>query len=92
LGKSRNRSHSEVEHLRGLVKQLRAELKYYKRRSHLHEEIIDEVIEDQDVTNIDVSLCSNCGKGALIEYDFHYINLKKCDHCGYQEKQKNQRK
>lgn len=86
MSKSRRKGHSEVEFLRGVVKQLRAELKYLKRRDHLHNEIIDDIVEDQDVTGVD--LCPLCRKGPVISYDFHRVILRKCSECSYQEKQK----
>lgn len=87
MSKSRNRSKSEIEHLRGQIRQLKAELKYYKRRSHIENSIIDDVIEDSNLEIVNTSECPSCGKGVLIEYDFVYATLRKCS-CGYEEKRR----
>ena len=89
MGKSKNRSKSEVEYLRGEVRRLKAELKYYKRRSHIETGIIDEVIEEAPIKDISVSnTCPDCGKGVLQEIDLHFLIVKKCDHCDYKETKK----
>lgn len=84
MGKSRNKSSSEVRHLRGQIRKLEAELKYYKRRSHLNdpvEEIIDEV-ED-----IDVSRCPKCKTGVLSVFDFKFATVSKCSDCDFEKRQ-----
>ena len=87
MGKSRGRGKSEVEALRGQLRALQKELKYYKKRSHIENSIIDDVIEDQDLDVINTSQCPSCGKGVLVEYDFIYAILRKCN-CGFEEKKK----
>lgn len=88
MSKSRNKTRSEVEHLRGQVRQLKAELKYYKRREHISNADTDDLDYDdvQDITA--AKPCPKCGKGILIEYDFKYVLLMKCDHCEYSERKK----
>lgn len=88
MGKTKRKDHSEVQFLRGEVRRLKAELKYYKRRDHLVDDHIDELVDENEIENVNASKCSSCGKGVLIEYDFSFVILKKCDHCGYAEKQK----
>lgn len=87
MGKSRGRGKSEVESLRGEIRQLKKELKFLRRRSHIENSIIDDVIEDSDLEVINTFECPSCGKGVLIEYDFIYATLRKCA-CGYQEKRR----
>lgn len=87
MGRSRNRGKSEVESLRGEIRSLKKELKYFKRRSHIENSIIDDVIEDSDLELINATECPACGKGILIEYDFVYATLRKCA-CGYEEKRR----
>lgn len=84
MGKSRNRSRSEVEALRGEVRRLKAELKFYKRRSHIEHTIIDE----EPVENVHTSKCPECADGILIEYDWRFVVVKKCDQCEYQLRKK----
>ncbi len=84
MSKSRNKSKSEVEHLRGQVRELKAKLKYLRRRQHIENSIIDDVIEDGNVENINAVDCDECGKGVLVEYDFKFATLKKCTHCDHE--------
>ncbi len=86
MGKSRNKTHSEVEYLRGEVKRLKAELKYFKRRDHIHSEIVEEVLEEQDLDITDMNVCQHCGKGIILEYDFTHLLLRRCGTCDWQEK------
>ncbi len=87
MGRSRNRGRSEVESLRGEIRQLKKELKFLRRRSHIENSIIDDVIEESDLDIVDTEPCPSCGKGVLITYDFIYAELKKCS-CGYEEKKR----
>lgn len=87
MGRSRNRGRSEVETLRGRIRELEKELKYYKRRSHIENLIIDDVIDDQPLDIVNTSQCPNCFKNVLIEYDFIYATFLKCV-CGYEEKRR----
>ena len=87
MSKSRNRSRTEAESLRGEIRSLKKELKFLRRRSHIENSIIDDVIEDSDLEIVDSEPCPSCGKGILIEYDFVYALLKKCS-CGYEIKKR----
>lgn len=91
MSKSKNKSGSELEHLRGENKKLqsenrrlRKEINRLSRRSHFYENIVDEVIEDSKITET----CSQCGKGTLILHDFKFVKLLTCDLCEYKEKVK----
>lgn len=84
MSKSRSKSRSEVEFLRGEVRRLKSELKYYKRHAQIPE--IDSLVENEDLKQVKVESCLSCGKGALIEYDFYYAKIKKCDICGITER------
>lgn len=89
MGKTRNRSKSEVEYLRGENRRLKAELKYYKRRSHIENSIIDDVIDEAPLENVKpLDACPECGKGILVEYDFKFATLKKCTDCGHEERKR----
>jgi hypothetical protein len=83
LGRSRGRGKSEIENLRGEVRQLKKELKYYRRRAHIETTIVDEA----PVENVNARQCPECG-GVLIEYDFRFILLDKCSECEYQLRKK----
>ncbi len=79
MSKSRNKSRSEVEALRGEVRRLKAELKYYKRRSHIENSIID----DEPVDIVDATKCPECRTGVLVDYDWKFVLVKKCSECDY---------
>jgi len=83
MGRSRNRGKSEIESLKGQIRSLQKELKYYRRRAHIENSIIDE----QPVENINARQCPSCG-GLLVEYDFKFILLDKCSDCEYQLRKK----
>lgn len=82
MSKSRSKSRSEVEFLRGEVRRLKSELKYYKKRDHL----IDHVPEEIEEELIPTANCPSCLKGNLIEWDFKYAVLQKCDKCNFEKK------
>jgi hypothetical protein len=88
MGRSRGRGRSESEFLKGRVRELEKELKYYRRQSREHEQIIDEVINDSDLELINIRKCPLCYKGALQTFDFIYATLDKCSHCDYEKKYK----
>lgn len=84
MGRSRNKSRSEVEALRGEVRRLKAELKYYKRRDHIEHIIVDE----EPVEIVNATKCPNCHNGILIDYDWRFVLVKKCSSCDYQIRKK----
>lgn len=86
MSKSKNKTRSEIEHLRGQIRALKAELKYYKKREHIYDAGPIDDFDYDDVQDINASQCPKCGKGILIEYDFKFATLKKCDHCEYDER------
>ena len=84
MGKSRNRGRSEVETLRGEIRQLKKELKYYRRRAHIERTIVDEA----PVERVNTTQCPECKSGILISYDFKFVILDKCSECEYQLRKK----
>lgn len=91
MSKSRQKTHSETEHLRGQIKnlksenrQLRKRLKELEKQSHFYEEIADEAIEEVKVKNT----CKACGEGVLQEVDLGIKVLVKCDSCDYKRTRK----
>lgn len=88
MSKSRNKSKSEVEHLRGEIRRLKAELKYCKR---CMEQDVDDIDYD-DAAPVEPikDLCPECGKGIMVEHDFKFATLKKCSVCGHEERRKKQ--
>lgn len=87
MAKSKNKNRSEVEYLRGRVRQLEAELKYYRRRDHLMEAPLEEIIDQHEIEEINASQCPRCKRGILTEFDFKFAILKKCGNCEYEERQ-----
>lgn len=79
MSKNKRKNGSEVEYLRGEVRRLKAELKFYKRRKHF-DDVTEEVEETPD------NICEVCGKGIIQEFDLKFILLKKCSICNYQER------
>ena len=92
MSKTRNKSSSELEHLRGQVKKLRSENRLLKRRnkelerrSHYYEEIVDDVA-DEIIEKPDS--CPECGKGDLIVKDLYHLVLTTCSLCEYTHRRK----
>lgn len=81
MGKSKNKTHSEVQHLRGKIRKLEAKLKYYQRREHIQEVSFEEAIDENEIETIDSEPCQNCGKGVVLIVDLKYVKLKVCDVC-----------
>ncbi len=82
MAKSKNRSRSELEHLRGQVRELKAKLKYYERRADFLGAPLEDVLDEHDLNDMNASECEVCGKGLMIEFDFVYATLARCNHCG----------
>lgn len=85
MGRSRGRGKSEVEFLKGKIRELQKEVKFLRKRSHIENSIIDDVLEDSEVQDINAEQCPQCGKGILVNYDFIFATLKKCQ-CGFEIK------
>lgn len=90
MSKTKNKNHSELEHLRGQNKQLKSENRQLKRqlknlenRAHFYEEVIEDVTED-----LNIDTCFECGKGNLQVLDLKHVKFIHCDLCGYKERQK----
>ncbi len=83
MGRSRGRGKSEVENLRGQVRSLQKELKYYRKRAHIETTIIDE----EEPLEVEGKQCPEC-KGLVVSYDFRFIMLDKCSECEYQLRKK----
>lgn len=93
MGKSRSKSRSEVEYLKGRIRKLEAELKYFKKREHLYDnQPFENLIQDNELEEVDASQCPRCKKGVLVSYDLKFIQLKKCDSCEYEKREKQKEK
>lgn len=90
MGKTKNRTHSELEHLRGQLKELRAENKSLKRRlrelekhEHMYE-TTEEIEEHQE--EIKKIKCPECFKGHLDEIEILNKVFGTCNVCGHRKK------
>lgn len=87
MGKTRRKSHSEVEHLRGenkklksLVRSLQREVRDLQKKSHFFEEIVEDATEDIDL--IIHKSCEACGKDVGFEVlDLKYVKYEVCLVC-----------
>jgi ssDNA-binding Zn-finger/Zn-ribbon topoisomerase 1 len=73
MGKTRAKSRKEIEHLRGIIRNLKKQLKHQQ-----HGEIDEETEESGN--------CPKCGKGLLLEIDLGRIKFLKCNICEHREK------
>ena len=92
MAKTRQQTHSEVEHLRGLVREkdkqirrLRRENRALKKRAHFNEEVIDDVADEIAPKG---ELCPKCGKGSITVVDLVHLLIESCDSCEYRKKMK----
>lgn len=92
MSKTKQKEKSEMEHLRGRIKrlqsqnrQLRKRNRELERKAHFFENIVDDVVEESDVTEV---ICPKCKSGVLQLLDLHHISLISCTACDYKEKQK----
>ena len=89
MAKTKSKSRTEVEVLRGENRKLRSEnkkllreIKDLSKRSHFYEEVIDDVATDIELK----SSCENCGKGDLVSMDLGLIKLIRCNLCDFEKK------
>jgi len=90
MSKTRQRTHSEIEHLRGEIKKLKSQVRYWKRKAknlekkeHFFDNLVEEVYEAPEERGED---CNNCGKGTLNILDLRFVKYLVCDLCEYKEK------
>lgn len=91
MSKTKQKSHSEIEHIKGQLKKLSSENRQLKKRNkelerktHFYEDVIDDVAEDIELT----ASCPECKEGFLQELNFIHVIVTKCSQCDYQEKRK----
>ena len=85
MSKTKNKNHSEIEHLRGQLKseksknrQLRKRIRELEKRQHMFEDLTAEAMEDLEVKE---EKCQDCGKGTLMVVDLKHVKFLVCDHC-----------
>ena len=91
MSKTKNKTHSETDHLRGQIKKLKSENRALSRRnrelekkSHFYEDVVEESVEETEFKE----LCPACKKGQIIEYNFIHVIVKKCSECDYKKTRK----
>lgn len=89
MSRNKNKSKSEVEHLRGenkrlqkINRSLRRENKGLRDRAHFYEEATDSAVFSEPQKH----QCANCGKGCIFILDLKYVKFAICDVCGHKKK------
>ncbi len=98
MSKTRQKSHNELEHLRGIIKELSKEnrslkkqLKQYEKYEHLNPNELGQddkdVVRDSEDTFIDLKKLircqsDSCGKGVYKEYELLGKVYGTCNICG----------
>lgn len=90
MGKSRTKNRSEIEFLRGKIRKLESQLKYYKKREHFFESATEEI--NEEVHEIEADQCPRCRRGVFTTYDFRFATLSRCSNCEYEERKKKNNK
>ena len=90
----KGRETSEVEYLRGIVKEQKAQIRHLtkelkragkdvRRYNELQDALADEVSFETVTKNPREQDCPQCGKGTLMKERLGVRNLTKCRHCEY---------
>lgn len=93
MAKTKNKSHSELENYRGIIREYEKEIKSLRKQLRQYEkyertqESSDEQRKDTEDTVVDLKrtcTCQSCGKGKLVEtLDLgHRGVFGMCSHCG----------
>lgn len=80
MGKTKTKSRSEIEFLRGKIRHLEKKLKQFQKEGISDEEDLGPEAEDGD------EVCIHCGKGRIKFVDLKYIIFKVCELCQFREK------
>lgn len=84
MGKSKRKTHSEVEHLKGVIRSQKSEIRQLKKLLRQKDKYYDDVAENVEEENEDK--CPNCGKGEIRIVDFSFVKYEACDICKYKVK------
>lgn len=84
MSKSKNKNRNEVEYLRGKIRKLESQLKYYRQREHFFDAPVEEIVDE--VHKVDADQCPSCRKGVVVAYDFIYATLYKCSNCEFEKR------
>ena len=94
MSKTRQKTHNELEHLRGEIKKLQTENKALRRRnrqlekkSHFYDDNKDNDIDDL-YQEVEMNRCPNCKKGTLSTLNLKHLIITSCDSCDYKLKVK----
>lgn len=96
MAKTRNKTHSEVESMRGYVRELEKEIRSLRQLLRQYEKYEqrsqdDEIGNDSEDTQVEMKMtkdCDSCGKSKIVET----LNLGhrgifgQCAHCGFHGK------
>ena len=95
MSKTKNKEHSGLELLKGRIRKLEAvnrrlrkRNKQLERKTHFHDNVIDDVAEEITPKG---EMCTECGKGQLTTVDLKYLLIESCDTCEYRKKIKPKR-
>lgn len=100
MSKSQRKTHSEVEHLKGkikeqekLIRSLQKQLKQLEKREHLVDNLIQDTETSRDSEDTYRELpkavrCDDCGKGILVEYEIMNKVFGTCNICGFRKRMK----
>ena len=101
MSKSRQKNHSEIEHLKGkikeqekLIRSLQKQLKQLEKREHLVEDSIQDTEYSRDTEDtyrelpkaIRCDSVDGCGKGILEEYEILGKVIGTCNVCGFRKR------
>lgn len=101
MSKTKNKTHDQVEHLRGLIRKQKSIIRHLKkrvaeltRREHYYDSVNlgTELDDEADFISDNGGDCPSCGKTDLIVTDLYRMILKKCPMCGYDERMKRNEK
>jgi archaellum component FlaC len=93
VSKTKNRERSEVEYLRGQIRelesenrQLRRRLKTLDKKTHLYEGIVEAVAEEIKPNTEAETKCKKCKIGTIRFIDVKHAKFFVCSECHHREK------
>lgn len=86
---AKSRTKTKVEHLRGIIKQLKKEIRRKEKREHnyinLEEKEAEAALIAEAETKPTTSLCKQCNKGVLETFTLGVVSLITCSHCTWRQ-------
>lgn len=86
---AKSRTKTKVEHLRGIIKQLKKEIRRKEKREHAYINLEEKEAEAALLAHAEkpatTSICPECGKQTLTTVEIGVVKLITCTHCTWRQ-------